>query len=166
MTLDIVGVPSKREIDYTSTPTPELLQEAEQYIFDLIDGGLDAYKEKVAKWETNKRFHLYFGYTKNEELVKMRNEFMAPIKVEVQKQKELDIKKEFDQNIAKAKERWDTYEGKYDIMTDNWTWICIGMEKPSKQDKGSFGYTMIVDKNETPQFYQYCKDNLSHYRPH
>lgn len=166
MTLDIVGTPEEREINYTTTPTPELLPEAEQYIFDLIDNGLEAYREKVEKWETNKHFHLYFGHSKNDELKAMWDEFLKPIRVERQKQKELAIKKIFDDNLAKEKERGETYEGKYEITNYNETRIVIGMEKPGKgRDKSSFAYSMTIEKNDTPQFFKYCIDNLPRYKP-
>lgn len=166
MTLVIVGALSEREVDYATTPTLELLQEAEQYIFDLIDWGLEAYLEKRANKQTNKHFHLYFGHSKNEELKKMRYDFLKPLRVEKQKQKELEIQKKFNENLIKAKEKSDTYEAKYEITQDHWTWIFIGMEKPGKgRDNASFGYWMEVDQAETPQFFKYCKDNLPHYKP-
>ena len=132
MTLDIVGAPVKREIDYTTTPTPELLQEAEQYIFDLIDWGLEAYLEKRANKQTNKHFHLYFGHSKNEELKKMRYDFLKPLRVEKQKQKELEIQKKFNENLIKAKEKSDTYEAEKELEYQKSEYFRLYGENPNE----------------------------------
>lgn len=118
----------KAKIDYTAFPDEEQLAQAEQYIFDLIDGGLEAYKAMRTAKTSNYEMHLRFGHSKNEELRKMWKEFIKPLEAEKPTADSI-LQKQMLDNLRTAKEKEDTYDCKYEICQDQESYLVIGMAK-------------------------------------
>ena len=137
--------------------------EAEEYVTNYISWNLDTYKQDVLSNKTNKRMHLYFGMSQNNELKTAWENFKKDLRWEVESLDSL-LKKTMEYKLTLARWEPELYDNpEYVICFAKWRFMVIGIQKSIAREKPARGEKIDFSSTDAPNFYQRCRANLKSY---
>lgn len=136
------------------------IAQAEEYITNYISWSIDKYSQDVLANKTDKRMHLYFGMSQNEELKTAWANFKKDLRWEVEPLDSV-LRKTMEYKLAVAMSEPEKYDNpQYVICFSKWQFMVIAIQKSVARDKPARGQQIEFSSNEAPKFYQRCRANL------
>ena len=139
------------------------IAQAEEYIQMYIAVlGIERYKQDVMAAKTKADMHLYFGMSQNQELKDLWAETKKAAGMRVEKDASADLMAAMRANTAKAAQKNDCIEAKYEICYHKGSFMVIAIQKSATKgrEKPARGYHIEVSQKTAPVFYQYCIENV------
>lgn len=150
----------KQAMSLTKEQRLAKIAQAEEYITNYIAWSLEKYTQDVLANKTDKRMHLYFGMSQNEELKTARANFKKDLRWEVEPLDSV-LRKTMEYKLAAAMSEPEKYDNpQYVICFSKWHFMVIAIQKSVVRDKPARGQQIEFSSNEAPRFHQRCRANL------
>lgn len=143
----------------------EAIREAEEYITVLLQSGQSNIELLRTHNEVDKKMLYYLWMSKDIQL-KLKRKMTYPLRITKDATDDFFVKMESEKK--KASTYWDTYDGQnahYEICYKKWGYIVIAVQKQPTEwrKKAAWWYWISLMRNEAPDFYDYCLENLKKY---